>query len=221
MAGIDKTYVTKKQFVEVMHWCKAQGLVTLENGYQFYPTEMCFGYNGSLDDIINSNDDQFILWNTSCWFDRWLWKNCPLDFIREQLKMQYDTNSLKDFDEWDYRPPIKKKSKFRFLNVPKWRGWKTIDTAYEMFIVKYDCEDSINNLGYDRQTNAWYPIFGMLPTDGDDESYTGKYIWNLHHKNIPNKKTIIRQIKQWNIPSGYLIRLENVRYDINFEILVE
>ena len=33
---------------------------------------------------------EILLWNTPFYFDRWLIKNCPIQFIQDRLKYQYD-----------------------------------------------------------------------------------------------------------------------------------
>lgn len=241
MAGIDKTYVNKEQFKKTVEWCKSLGIVRLENGYEFKPIDWCFGYNKSLEDVMDSDQDEFVLWNTPYWLDRWLWNNCPLDFIRNRLKSQYGEEPLNEFENWKYVPFERKKYKYTFLRVPKGTLWKQVakkgrkkkyldrvlnpwprnswQPIYNVEVVRWNSKDWHDNLEYDLQTDSWLPIMGMLPTEGD---FCGNgYTWQLHHKNIPSKKSILRQLRKWNIPSGYLVKVENVNYDINFEILVK
>ena len=129
MAGIDKTYVNRSELREAVDWANGVGTATLENGYQFKPLEWIRGYN----DIDNpefwtrEEDDYYILWNTPTWYDRWLWLNCPLPFVKERLKEQYG-DGLKDFETWVYQDPRKRpdfgKQKYTFLKFPKWHGVK-------------------------------------------------------------------------------------------------
>ena len=85
MAGIDKTYVSAIQLKEAIEWCKNIGECTLENGFKFKPINFIYGYN----DFDNPNFDwdckEYVLWNTPIWFDRWLWLNCPLFFVKERM----------------------------------------------------------------------------------------------------------------------------------------
>lgn len=245
MAGIDKTYVSKEQFKKTVDWCKCLGIVKLENGHIFKLLDWCFGYNESLESVMNSDKDEFVLWNTPHWLDRWLWKNCPLDFIRDRLEAQYDKKSLENFENWKYDPQKYHgdgQQKYTFLKAPKGSGWKQVanngrkkkylgrilkpwprnswQPVYDIEIVKADKRYSWrDSLEYDRQTDSWLPTLGMLPTDGD---FCGNgYTWQLHHKNVPTKKTILRQLRKWNLPSGYLVKIQNINYGINFEILVK
>ena len=91
MAAIDKTYVNKEQLLEAIEWAKGVDKATLENGSTFYPLDFIYGYN-DLDDptFWEKEREVYVLWNTPIWYDRWLWLNCPLSFVRERLQEQYD-----------------------------------------------------------------------------------------------------------------------------------
>ena len=86
MAAIDKTYTDKNGLIEVIDWCRKVGKCKLENGYTFRPLNFVYGYN-ELDDNYRPirEQDTYIVWNTPKWFDRWLWLNCPIDFIKDNL----------------------------------------------------------------------------------------------------------------------------------------
>lgn len=223
MAAIDKTYVTRDQLIEAINWCIEIGEVTLENGYKFKPINYIYAYN----DIDNLPDKkEYILWNTSIWFDRWLWCNCPLSFVRERLQEQYDNDSLEDFKSWVYEKSEKRNVKYTFLKTPSYRFWKwIINTARrknpwrnKCKQATYTCEVRVPGeefeRDYDKQTNEWYEMFGMLPAHDE-------YIWQEHHKRIPSKKSIIRQLKKWNLPKGTIVKIKCIRYkDSDFIILV-
>ena len=121
MAAIDKTYVTKEELLEAIAWAKEVGEVSLENGYKFYPLNFICSYN----DIDNIEDkDIYVLWNTPSWFDRWLWLNCPLSFIKERIEEVYDEEYIKKFENWKYIEPVKVNRKYTFLETPAGYGWK-------------------------------------------------------------------------------------------------
>lgn len=214
MACIDKTYVNKKQLIEAIDWCKSIGEVTLENGYKFHPLDFIRGYN-DIDDaeFFKSDRDGFVLWNTPTWFDRWLWKNCPLLFVRERLQEQYGEDNLERFENWVYIKPERRKQHYTFLEVPVGE-WKWL--AKQSF---YECRVSVPNehfhRRFDAQSKQWYKPFDMLPCDDD-------YIWREHHKNIPTKKSIIRQLNKWDLPKGAIVEINNFRYrGMDFKILVK
>lgn len=239
MAGIDKTYVNRVELKEAVDWANKVGVVTLENGYTFRPIDWIRGYNDidEPDFWTREEDEFYILWNTPHWFDRWLWLNCPLPFVRDRLKEQYgddEDSGLKDFENWKYEDPKQRpdfgKQKYTFLECPKWHGVKWLmnngrrknpypnkckQLTYEILIESPDRKWT-ESLDYDEQTDAWYKTMGMLPCGRDG------FIWQYYHKRIPTKKSIIRQLRKWYIPSGYIVNIKNLRYKrINFKILVK
>lgn len=233
MAAIDKTYVTKEQLLNVYEWAKSVGEVTLENGHVFKPIDfICYYDMNNLPEL-----DEYVLWNTPTWFDRWLWKNCPLAIVLNRLAKVYDDKTLQEFDFWSYDEQVPEKRKYKVIEVPTgknrksymrcaryknpWPG-KCIQATYEINIgpaIKNSngelVIDSLNAYAYDEQTDTWGPVFGMLP-------YYDDYVWQKHHKNIPCKKTILRLIRKWNIPKGYMVHVSSLRYlGIDYKIIVK
>ena len=234
MASIDKTYVDKDELQEAITWCKNIGLVTLENGYQFTPLSFILGYNDIDDPEFDWNREEYILWNTPTWFDRWLWINCPLEFVRERLKQQYGEDALNEFQTWEYHDPKNNldfgRQHYTFLKTPNLKGYKWFmyhgrmknpwpgkctQLTMRMEIVSPD-GDWMNDLKYCPQTDSWVKERGFLPHDYND------YIWQLYHKNPPTKKSIIRELRRWYIPKGYIVKISSLKYSgFDFEILVK
>ena len=216
MAAIDKTYVNREELLEAIKWAKEVGVATLENGYKFEPLFFIEDYN-DIDDIPD-NKDTFILWNTPMWFDRWLWKNCTLSFVKERLLEQYGKDSLHEFETWVYEPsiPRTKKAKYTFLDTPikHGYGWKRYAAGKEerksiYYISVLNCG---KELGYNIQTNTWGDKFGMLP--------------HRHElridKKVFSKKAIMRMLDKWNLPNGCIVRIHNLHYyGLDFKILVK
>ena len=226
MAGIDKTYVNREQLLEAIEWAKNLGEVTLENGYKFKPLDWIRGYN-EIDDngILNNTNcrDCYVLWNTPGWFDRWLWVNCPLSFVKERLREQYDADFLKVFEDWVYTPESIRKSKFKFITTPNdfGPGWKWLanndrrnnpwpeNCKQATYRIEVRVPGEKFERHYDDQTDNWYQAFGMLPAYG---GILGDYVWQEHHKNVPTKKAIIRQLRKWNLPKGAIVKVVCFRY---------
>lgn len=216
MACIDKTYVTREELLEAIKWAKEIGKITLENGYQFYPIHFIESYNDI--DNIPDNKDVFILWNTPLWFDRWLWKNCPLSFVLERMQEQYDQYTLVTFWDWKYNPttPRTIKAKYKFIDEPikHGYGWKRYANGKEerksIYIISVSNGES--NFGYNIQTNTWGDKFGMLPYRNECE----------FRNKVFTKKSIMRMIDKWNLPSGCIVKIKNVfYYGLDFKILVK
>ena len=228
MAGIDKTYVNKSELIETINWAKEVGEVILENGYKFQPLDFIRGYNDINDpEFLEKEYDVYILWNTPVWFDRWLWCNCPLPFVRERLQEQYDDDSLEDFKSWVYEKPVSRKQKYTFLETPRGRHYKWLmNNARRDYRWHFNCKQALYTIyvkypnerfdrDYDEQTKQWYESFGMLPAYDD-------FVWQEYHKRIPSKKAIIRQLNKWNLPKGTIVIVKCIRYlDLDFKILVK
>lgn len=237
MAAIDKTYVNKQELLEAIDWAKKVGQVEMENGHKFRPLDFIWGYD-EIDDphYFDSEDDEYVLWNTPMWFDRWLWNNCPLEFVKERLMFQYHENVRKKFENYVYHN-LKDNLDFghqhyTFLKEPKWKAhkwfmrhgrrnypWPGKNETQTYFIDieipqndNYDWWDGA--MVYDEQLNDWVIRKDMLP-------YGGQYVWQYYHKNPPTKEAIIRQLRKWYIPKGYIVRVYQLAYKgMNFEILV-
>jgi len=232
MAAIDKTYVSKQELLEAIDWCKKVGTVMAENGHAFQPLAFIYHYN-DLDDphFFDEERDEYVLWNTPTWFDRWLYKNCPLDFVQERLKIQYG-DDLKDFDNFAFDDPKNRLEKghqhYTFLEVPKWHGhkwfmrhgrknnpWPDKKGMQTYFMeIKAPNNEWLKDLKYDKETDAWYNRSDDVPAYGD-------YVWQYYHKNPPTKKTIIRELRKWYIPKGYVVRVYQIKFrGMDFKILV-
>lgn len=228
MAAIDKTYVNKEQLLEAIEWAKGVDKATLEDGSTFYPIDFIYGYN-DIDDpaFWEKEKKEYVLWNTPTWYDRWLWLNCPLSFVKERLQKQYGSYFLEKFESWTYEKPIPRKKKYTFLEVPTGYGYK-----WFMNNARYNCRWPSNNKqlvyhievkcpgeeferGYNEEVKQWYPKFEFLPEHDD-------FMWQRHHKRIPSKKSIMRQLDKWDLPKGTIVTVDCFNYTgLNFKILVK
>lgn len=234
MSAIDKTYVTKDELLEAIEWTKKVDIVTSENGHTFQPLTFIHSYN-NVDDphYFDEEREEYVLWNTPMWFDRWLWNNCPLKFVRERLKFQYpNEEERKAFENFKFDDPKNRLEKghqhYTFLEVPKWCGhkwemrhgrknnpWpdkKGMQTYFMEIIAPND--EYEKDLKYDEETDTWYNRSDNVPAYGE-------YVWQYYHKNPPTKKAILRELRKWYIPSGYIVRIHQLRYTgMDFKILV-
>ena len=74
MASIDKIYGTQKQYDELYNWLKKNKPSGLKYMY------MKDGW---------MPDDERPISNFTYGIDRWLMKNCPIEFVQARLKEQY------------------------------------------------------------------------------------------------------------------------------------
>jgi len=126
MAGIDKTYVNKEQYIQAREfWIKTykKQIRDLGDSLWLYPfTTIKYGdWDEELKDCptlyeeitpevlkentkdINDIGNDSPLWNTSTLQDIWLYQNCKLDFVQERLKVQYSDNYFDKFKDINYK----------------------------------------------------------------------------------------------------------------------
>lgn len=237
MACIDKTYVDADQLKEAIAWVKKVSPIQLENGLHYDILYYVKSYNDIDDPDFDWNRDQYILWNTPIWFDRWLWVNCPLDFIRRRLQVQYDDATLDEFKSYVYHNP-KDNLKFgcqhyTFLDSPikRGHGYKNYmriggvghknpylnGLKQSIYYMRIDApkNSDMPDLKYNAASDTWEEAHGMMPASDD-------YVWQYYKKRIPNEKSIIRELRRWYIPSGYIVSLKNFTWrGMDFKILVK
>lgn len=103
MAGIDKIYGTKAQYVEFKKWLddnqvpiklsKDETDMYIGNPTTMLPSQMLYEYDWDNMDV-DENLDEFAISNFPVSIDKWLWDKCPIGFVRERLKEQYSFDKL-------------------------------------------------------------------------------------------------------------------------------
>jgi hypothetical protein len=73
MAGIDKIYGTRADYIEFEEWCQHHCKAALK---YFYP-------------MPPDDGDPYCITNFPEYIDRRMWRFCPLDFVRDRIKEQY------------------------------------------------------------------------------------------------------------------------------------
>lgn len=122
MAAADKTYINKEQYILVKEWwLKTRKKQIRELGYEIYMYPFQYleyityenGYNNptihykydpseSNLDVENMGDDSPV-WNTSTKVNFWIAKNCPFDFIQEQIREKLSEEFYQEIPE-DLKP---------------------------------------------------------------------------------------------------------------------
>lgn len=212
MAAIDKTYVNKTELLEAIEWAKGVGEVALENGYKFRPLDF-IGVHNDIDDLIDTNE--YILWNTPMWFDRWLWLNCPLSFVQTRLQEQYDSYSLESFDVLYEPPTIRINQKYKFLQTPYGYNWKHFASGKgkKQSLYYISVLNAGSEYGYDKQTNTWGERFDIFP-------YNDEYF--MPRNKVPSKKALLRLLKKWSLPTDSIVLIKNLHYyGMDFKIRIK
>jgi hypothetical protein len=76
MAAIDKIYANKNQYDEFYLWCKQNKPEALDYFYK-WPNEWDDGQDHPITNFPE-------------WIDKWMLENCPLSWVIEKIKDQYN-----------------------------------------------------------------------------------------------------------------------------------
>lgn len=187
MAGIDKTWVTRDQYNLVRRWAYEYG--------EFEIPEVHF--KDKVSYYINEYDevpDTAMLWNTPEYFDVFLKKNCPFDFIQKRLKEQYGNS----YYSLEYGTPY-----FRYKD-------KKISIKFDSMIDRrlYGNMEAIvtNNdewILYNEEQD--YFIEGILPFTSSSKKYPRKKILD-----------VIDDLRHFKLPLGSIVEII-INNDISYK----
>ena len=218
MAGIDKTYIQSyEDYKKVIDWCKDKSF-KLSNGQVIYPSNFIY-YPDITKEEWDENerilkqkhpDEQYdkILWNTPIYFDIWLIRNCPFDFIQNRLKEQYgggwSKTAFTDHNEnlyeqikngtspYDtYKRPDTGKIKIDLISGKPFRASSMhwfIETPYWI----KDKKTNGNILWYNEDVDQWYTNKEVLPWTSSCKTKKGPL----------TKKNIVNMVRKWKLPKG-------------------
>ena len=225
MAGIDKTYIkTYNQYKEVCDWCK-DIVVTFSGNISFKPYDFINEYTE--DDFNNLPENrELVLWNTPCYMDQWLIKNCPIDFIQKRLKEQYgdEYDDIKNgnFDTYE-RNGLAQYIHFKVIEKP-W-SYNRFNFLYrdrqnkirkykdnKMGIWQVEIDDEYYHWFYNEQYDYWTNEFEGFPYDS--------FICTIKKKNL-NIKSIYRYLRKWNLPAGIKITIRNIYFDLGWKLITK
>jgi hypothetical protein len=187
MAAIDKTYGNWEQYLQLRDWCigkyfrQGQAIIS--------PSIFLMDYNYAKD--FEGSNKEFVFWNTPTYFDIWLIRNCPLDFIQARLREQYGSEYLEIkeyrsiYDTYE-RNGLGKNVKVRILTKPhvNYRnGW---------WMIQLVDRENEGCWAYDSINNTWVDMYRS-------DKYYDRY--EAIYKELSFRK-LIRLIKKWNLPAG-------------------
>lgn len=251
MAAIDKTYISNyQQFKEVRDWCKNKK-VELKNGIVFdaidflmYPDMTEEEFNDWKDEIVQRHMKSYNetreevekhfeipLWNTPTYFDIWLIRNCPIDFIQNRLKIQYEEdyerilNYTSEYDTYE-RNGLGKHFHYKIIRKPNWTH------RY-----KFTYHDKNGNSKIYKENKSWWFVEVKNLSTNDYFSWDANEEYNywtnsfeclpitsnmmvIRKKNL-NIHKIIRMIKKWNLPANVQVEFSNRHFNYGWIINIK
>ena len=228
MAGIDKTYFREySQYEEVLKWAESVGEVADEYGNKFRVTDF-LNRNFTKEDYDSGYAFQkenhpeavpeFVLWNTPTYFDIWLIRNCPFEWIHDRLRVQYDSGG------W---------SKIAFVSgaqtgtdeMSEYDQIKNRVSVYDRtglpdFVRRFSVHDNGSIKFKDDAIWWWVNITVCLDGDfwyNDDEKqwYNSLYPhWAntnvAHFRGNMSKRRLARIMRNWRLPKGTIVHFEGL-----------
>lgn len=153
--------------------------------------------------------------NTSHWFDVWLIRNCPVEWVQDELKNKYGNGYSKtcftSYNEPDMYDKIKNRTsvydkyqrngvgnrlkinKDKILVIP---GWLRKGKGFRYFI----------HVRFPDDEHAWYHENDSWYIDQELKKCSGYSSSALHVKYL-SPKALFRKIKKWNLPENSVIKI--------------
>lgn len=249
MACIDKTYVNSwEQWKELRDWCWDKKF-TLKNNitikprdYMYYPEYGETEVNDWLNEVRENGirnygwtkeqareEADVPFWNTPTYLDIWLIRNCPIEFVQNRLKEQYNSSyeSIKNgtsiYDTWK-RNGLGKNFKYKVVKRP---------TEHNIHHFYYnDRNKSIRKYKDNRKT--WWSVtikdtkgniswwanedYGYWTCSEEALPFTSSTM-DIQRK-MPSLKSIIRMIQKWDLPDGTEIHFDSFRFNFGWTIII-
>lgn len=210
MAGIDKTWCQSiAEFNEFKHWAINNKFETLYGEIIDF-TYCMYNFNSTPEELMEelTNYRSILVMNTNLVEDYYLIKYCDIPFVQSRMKSVYNTeycesikNGTSEFDTFDRNSIIgtrvkciQESGKKDFLYKIKGKKYKS-DYWIEASSTDY-------RLWYNENLNRWV-IYGRELEYHDS---------SVCHKPIKSRKALIRQIRNWKLPKGSIVRWAGCYY---------
>jgi hypothetical protein len=203
VAGIDKTYVTCwEDYVEVKDWALQVGVVRDDFGNIFSPIDWLPEY----EETNFTGRRELVLWNTPTYFDVWLIRYCPIDFIQGRLKQQYGSSYIEIKErrsEYDHYVRPAASSHFKVLPLS---SFPRIRARNLWLYIQSESSDWM----YDDETGEWHHWLECRQ-------------WNtntMDAKGPITRRKLKRIISKCGFPAGVKLRVCS-NYGHVFEVVIK
>ena len=224
MAVIDKTYLSRwEDYEKLREWCKDRevkfhGFIPGEE--PIYASDFLSDYTREEFEEIIKNHGEAVIWNTPIYFDVFLIRNCPIEFIQDRLKEQYkkDYEDIKscnsDYDKWyDFRQKADRVWKFK---KPKRRfNYRKEFIEIQFYTYSEKVHGRKQYWSWDWEKKIWVHPYDLV------ESYCSS---SYDCAGI-RRGRLAKKIKSWNIPEGTIMEMKiyNIRKEkfTTFDIILK
>jgi hypothetical protein len=203
VAGIDKTYVTCwEDYVEVKDWALQVGVVRDDFGNVFSPIDWLPEY----EETNFTGRRELVLWNTPTYFDVWLIRYCPIDFIQGRLKQQYGSSYIEIKErrsEYDHYVRPAASSHFKILPLGSFPRIRQKDLRLDVQVEDIDWM-------YSDETGEWHHWLECRKWNTNTETIKGPI----------TRRKFKRYIKKCRFPAGVRLRVYS-NYGHLFEVVIK
>lgn len=188
MAGIDKIFVTSwNQFCELRDWLGSRGYLKDDYGNYFRPSDF-------ISDYLREEDfdgSEIAVMNNPIYFDIWLIRNCPIDWVQSILKSQYPKYYEGILERTSIFDTYKRSGLGRKIKIKLPKHCSNVHSI----MVKFPGPGFAR---YDKSRDRWTHV---LELKGSTDSCGIPRLKNH------NRRSIYRKLKSWNLPENTIIRL--------------
>ena len=209
MAAIDKTYTNSfKKYKDYLNWAKDKVFIC-PNGQKLYPINYIY-------DFWKKEDFEGGKWhpimNTSTSIDYFLIKNCPFDFVQEQLKDAYGEDYYNNIKNGTSKYDIFSKegkygTHFKMIASPQYKKLNKPFSPTHWHVQLREPEGF--SLWYNEDMNKW--IWDAELGDG--------------HSNTCSKcktiKSVKRHIRKWKLPKGTIVEVFSRHIGIGYKFRIK
>ena len=205
MASIDKTYTNSyKEYQEFKNWSREKQVIFNYGKKVIKISVSDYIYEWEKEDF---DGGELPIMNTPTWLDKYLYDNCPCEFVLNRLKEVYDEDFLKNIELNKISDNLKQNrriviSKIGSTELPLYN--KGINSHTWWWLQ----ENNTFDFDYSEDLDAWVERGGHFPSNSN----------TMHAKTV---KGLVRRLRKMYLPSGLEFRLIGRYVGEEFKITIK